>query len=102
MIHVIATIELAPGQRQAFLREFHLLVPKVRAEAGCIEYGPTVDVASGIPAQGTPRDDVVTVVERWADLPALQAHLTAPHMQEYRGRVKELVRGTKLQILQPA
>ncbi len=102
MIHVIATIELAAGQREAFLKEFHALVPKVHAEAGCLEYGPTVDVTSGIAAQGAPRADVVTVVEKWSDLAALKAHLNAPHMVDYRPRVKHLVLSTTLQILEPA
>lgn len=102
MIHVIATIELAAGQREAFLTEFRRLVPQVRAEAGCIEYGPTVDAASGIAAQGPPRQDVVTVVEKWSDLPSLKAHLVAPHMEAYRPRVKHLVRSTTLQVLEPA
>jgi quinol monooxygenase YgiN len=102
MIHVIATIELADGGREAFLKEFRALVPKVRAEAGCLEYGPTVDAVSGIAAQAAPRPNVVTVVEKWSDLLSLQAHLVAPHMQEYRPRVKHLVRSTTLQVLEPA
>jgi len=102
MIHVIATIELAPGGREAFLKEFHALVPQVTAEDGCIAYGPTVDVASGIPVQGALRADVVTVVEQWRDVAALHAHLAAPHMQTYRGKVKDLVRGMQLQVLAPA
>lgn len=64
MIHVIATIELAPGKREAFLTEFRKLVPLVHQEAGCLDYGPTIDVASGIAAQAPPRNDVVTVVEK--------------------------------------
>ena len=102
MIFVIATIEIAPGRRNAFLDEFHRLVPLVRAEAGCLEYGPAVDVAANLPRQIGPRDDVVTVVEKWQDLPALQAHLVAPHMTGYRERVKDLVAGVQLQILTPA
>ena len=102
MLHVIATIELVEGQREAFLTEFRALVPKVRAEAGCLEYGPTVDMVSGIAAQGAPRKDVVTVVEKWSNLAALKAHLVAPHMEEYRPKVKHLVRSTTLQILEPA
>ena len=102
MIHVIATIELADGQRTAFLNEFRALVPKVRAESGCLEYGPTVDATSGIAAQGTPRANVVTVVEKWSDLASLKAHLVAPHMEEYRPRVKALVKSTTLQVLEPA
>ena len=33
---------------------------------------------------------------------ALRAHLGAPHMAEYRARVKDLVVGVRLQVLQPA
>ena len=48
MIHVIATIETAPGMRDDFLAAFAELVPDVRAEQGCIEYGPAVDLATSI------------------------------------------------------
>ncbi|MEW6306278.1 MAG: putative quinol monooxygenase [Verrucomicrobiota bacterium] len=102
MIHVIATIDLVAGQRDAFLREFHRIVPTVRAENGCLEYGPTLDVPTSIPVQIPVRENTVTVVEKWADLPALEAHLSAPHMTEYRARVKEYVAGVKLQVLRPA
>lgn len=101
MIHVIATIELAEGKRQAFLDEFHKLVPLVRAEEGCLEYGPAIDVATDIGAQIPLRENVVTVIEKWSGLPALKAHLVAPHMQEYRPRVKDFVKSTKLQVLSP-
>ncbi len=42
------------------------------------------------------------MVEKWATLDALRAHLAAPHMAEYRQRVAGLVRAVSLQILQPA
>lgn len=102
MIHVIATIELAEGKREALLKRVHQLVPKVKAEKGCLEYGPAIDVPSGIKAQIPVRDNVITMVEKWADLKALEAHLSAPHMMEYREDVKGMVLGTKLQVLQPA
>ncbi len=102
MIHVIATVELVEGRREAFLEEFRKVVPLVRAEAGCLEYGAAVDLATGIAAQAPPRPDVVTVVEKWESVAALQAHLAAPHMAAYRPRVKEFVRATRLQVLQPA
>ena len=101
MIHVIATVELNDGKLEAFLAEFRRLVPQVLAERGCLEYAPAVDVPTGLAAQGGARPNTVTVVERWTDLPALEAHLCAPHMVEYRPRVKEFVKGVKLQILQP-
>jgi quinol monooxygenase YgiN len=102
MIHVIAAIEVAAGRRDAFLAEFHRVMPFVHAEVGCLEYGPTIDVATGLGAQAPLRENVVTIVEKWESLDALRAHTTAPHMNEYRDRVKGLVVGVKLQVLQPA
>ena len=102
MIIVLATIELHAGKRANFLAEFRQIVPKVRAENGCIEYFPAIDVASGLPVQGPARDDTVVVVEKWESIPALEAHLIAPHMMEYRPKVKEFVKRVSLQILTPA
>jgi quinol monooxygenase YgiN len=101
MIHVIATIELVPGKRDELLAEFRKLVPLVRAEAGCLDYGPAVDMHTGLAVQVPTREHVVTVVERWDSLDALRAHLQAPHMAAYRERVKGLVADVRLQVLQP-
>ena len=102
MLHVVATITLHPGVRERFLEEFHAIVPEVRAEDGCMEYGAAVDVPTGLAAQPPLRSDAVVVVEKWRDLPALQAHLVAPHMAAYRERVKDLVTSVELQVLEPA
>jgi quinol monooxygenase YgiN len=102
MIFVIAEIETRAGRRDAFLVEFQKLVPLVRAERGCLEYLPTVDAVTSIAGQGEARADVVTVVERWESVEALEAHLSAPHMLEFRGRVKDLTVGTTLRIVEPA
>lgn len=101
MIHVIATIELKPGCRESFLAEFARIVPLVRAEEGCIEYGPAVDAITDISAQLPARADVVTVVEKWATVEHLKRHLSAPHMEEYRPKVKDMVSKTTLAILGP-
>ena len=101
MIIVLATIELQPGKRPEFLNEFRKIIAAVRAEAGCIEYFPAVDTVSGLPAQGQTRDDVVVVVEKWESVVALEAHLIAPHMMEYRPKVKAFVKSVTLQILSP-
>jgi quinol monooxygenase YgiN len=101
MIHVIATITVQPGTRARFLEHFHRLEPLVRAEDGCLEYGAAVDVPTRIGGQAPLRPDVVFVVEKWSNVPALEAHLAAPHMSAYRTAVKDLVIGTELQILAP-
>lgn len=102
MIHVIATIDLALGARDAFLAEFHKLIPAVQAEAGCIAYGPAIDADTDISTHARIGPDKVVVVEQWESVASLKAHALAPHMQAYRARVKELVKGMELRILAPA
>ena len=101
MIHVIATIDIKPGTREIFLEAVRALVPDVRAEEGCIAYGPAVDVRADVRRQMPFRENTVTIVERWESLDALKAHLTAPHMAVYREKVKDCVVDAKLQILEP-
>ncbi|HEX4416036.1 MAG TPA: putative quinol monooxygenase [Lacipirellulaceae bacterium] len=102
MIHVIASITTAPGSRAPFLEEFNRLVPSVRAEAGCIEYGPTLDVETGIAGIPGTREDVVTVIEKWQSVEALDAHLRAPHMLQYRTAVKDFVTIVEIRVTRPA
>jgi quinol monooxygenase YgiN len=102
LIYVIAAIELAEGKRDAYLKRVQTLVPKVKAEAGCLDYGPAIDFPTSFKVQIPIRNNVVTMMEKWADLKALEAHLTAPHMKEYREDVKDMIVGMKLQVLQPA
>jgi len=102
MIHVIATVDLAPGTREKFLSEFRKLIPDVHAEAGCIEYGPAVDAESHIPIQFRIGADKVVVIEKWETVAALKAHGVAPHMQAYRAKVKDFVKGMELRVLSPA
>jgi len=102
MICVIATIETAAGRRGDLVAVFRGLVSQVRAETGCLEYVPMIDAPSGLEAQGLVRENVVTVVEKWESLAALEAHLKTPHMAEFRRQTEDLRRGISLQILQPA
>ena len=102
MIHVIASIEVKPENRAQLLAAFAELVPQVKAEEGCLEYGPAIDLATPIERQTPPRDNVITVIEKWESVPALQAHLVAPHMDAFRERVQDLVDGLTLQVLEPA
>ena len=101
MIHVIAQIDLKSGTRERFLEEFRKIVPAVRNEAGCLEYGATVDAATEIPSQHCD-ENRVTIVEKWESVEHLKAHLVAPHMEAYRPTVKEFVEGMSLNVLKPA
>lgn len=99
MVHVVAEIEVRDGSREAFLKEFRRVVPIVRDEDGCIEYGPAIDLASDI--SQPPRDNIVTVIEKWSSEAALKAHLKAPHMEEYRKRAANLVAGVTIRVYSP-
>ena len=101
MIYVLAAIHVKEGSREQFLEVFKANIPAVLAEDGCIEYVPTVDAAANLPPQQ--RDPaVVTIVEKWASIEALHAHLTSPHMRRYREKVKDLVENMTLKVLTPA
>lgn len=102
MIYVIAAIELSPGGKETYLAELKRVTPLVRKEKGCLEYGPTVDVPTGIPIQLPQRDNVVTLIERWESVDALKLHLSQPHFLEYRERVKDVMKGVSIQVLAPA
>ena len=102
MIYVIATLQLAPGTRSAFLAEFAKVAPLVHAEHGCIEYLPVVDADTDIASHHRMGPDCVVIVEKWATVDALRAHDTSAHMQAYRGRVKEYLRGREIRIMKAA
>jgi quinol monooxygenase YgiN len=101
MISVLASISVKPGCREKFLAIFKANVPAVKAENGCVEYTPAIDIPTGLPPQ-TLDADLVTIIEKWSSLDALRAHLAAPHMATYREKVKDLVQGVTLKVLQDA
>jgi quinol monooxygenase YgiN len=102
MIHVIATIELKPNSREAYLTVLQNNVPNVKAEAGCLAYEPALDIDSGLPAQGVVRENVVTLVEAWESLEHLVTHLKAPHMLSYRDAVTDYVENVSVHVMAPA
>ena len=100
MIHVIAIITTQPGQRAAVLQHFHANIPAVRAEEGCIEYGPAVDAPGLGDASFGP--DTFVVIEKGASPEALAAHAKAPHMAAYAAKVKPMLAGRAIHVLQGA
>jgi quinol monooxygenase YgiN len=101
MIYVVATIELVEGMRDAFLAEQRHLLPLVRAEEGCLEYVPTMDVPRSDTPKTPPRANCVIMHEKWDTLPHLQAHAVAGHMQAFRGKTKHMVVRTNVEVFLP-
>ncbi len=101
MIHVIASVSVKPGKVSEFLEAFKANVPAVKNEEGCIDYAPTMDVETGLPPQVLD-ENMVTIIEKWSSVEALQAHLASPHMATYREKVKDIVLGLSLKVLEEA
>ena len=52
---------------------------------------------------GPPRIKTVVIIEKWASIEALYAHLEAPHMKEFFAAIRGLTEGsTNVQILKNA
>jgi quinol monooxygenase YgiN len=98
MVHVLAIITAKAGRRKEVLEALLANVPAVRREAGCIEYGAAVDAEGATPSFGP---DTVVVIEKWASMDALKAHYTTPHMKAYAERVRDIVAGRAVHVLEP-
>jgi len=101
MITVIASIHIKQGRLSEFIEIFKSNIPNVLQEKGCIEYTPTIDVPTGLAPQEL-NENVVTIIEKWASLEDLQAHLSAPHMLAYRESVADIVDKVSLKVLRKA
>ncbi|MEQ5833748.1 putative quinol monooxygenase [Marinobacter sp. NFXS9] len=100
MIHVIATIEVQPGQLDAVMSELLKVQPMVLNEPGCCKYQPLVDAKVDLPLPVRHREDTITVIEQWASLAHLEAHMAAPHMKAYKEAVGDKVKDVSLQLLE--
>ena len=72
MIHVIASLQIKESHLAEFIGIFKANVPNVLKEKGCVEYVPTIDVATDLPPQERNRNGV-TIVEKWETLDDLLA-----------------------------
>lgn len=99
MINSLAFITAHPGKREALVEAWKLNAPLVRAEQGCVEYTATVDVPSAGPFQTPMGDDTIVIVEKWATIEDLRAHVIAPHMKAYAEKTRDLVAGREIRVL---
>jgi quinol monooxygenase YgiN len=102
MIRVIAIITAKPGRREEVLSAFRENIPAVRAEQGCIEYGPAIDAEGFGSFQAKMGPDTFVVLETWEDKEALKAHSATPHMAAYGAKTKDLTASRVIHILSPA
>ncbi|MBN2808618.1 MAG: antibiotic biosynthesis monooxygenase [Deltaproteobacteria bacterium] len=99
MLHVIASIQVKEGKMSQFMEIFKANIPNVLQENGCIEYVPTIDLPSGLPPQEL-NPNIATIIEKWHSLDDLKAHLSAPHMLDYKEKVKDIVEDMSVKVLE--
>jgi len=74
MICVHALLEIASGRIDEYLPIHQALIPQILEEEGCIEYLLAVDTSTSIDMQRQAGSKVVSVIEKWEDVSALEAH----------------------------
>lgn len=89
MIYVIATLTVAPEQRDELIAAAQPCIAATRQEPGCISY----DLAASSTDGGT-----AIFVERWENREHLQAHFGTPHMAAWREVSGKLVSGRSVEI----
>lgn len=99
MINVLASIYIKEGKLDEYLKIFKPNVLKVLAEKGCIEYRPTMDIDINSPAQILNKN-VITIIEKWETMEDLTNHGVAPHMLDYKVKVKDLVEKLTIKVLE--
>lgn len=101
MLTIIAEIRTkSAGQhRQNVLDAFQKIIPTVLAEDGCHGYEPLIDHKSNASFQ-THEPDTIVMLEKWASVTHLEAHLATPHMQAHHEAVKDDVIDVKIKILE--
>ena len=102
MIHVVAVITTKPGQRDTVLAAFRDNLPAVRAEEGCIEYGPVIDAEEAPANLSKLGPDSFMVVEKWSSADTLKAHAASAHMAAYAAKVKDLLAKRDVYVLTSA
>lgn len=99
MIHIIASLTIKDGKISKMKQIYKSFVPKVEAEEGCIMYCPTVDFETDIPTQEKNKN-IIIVIEKWENIEAFKAHLSVPHLAEFRKDAKGLIEGVSIKVQQ--
>ena len=75
MIYVVATTQVKPDQREAFIKGAKECIATTRKEKGCLSYDSHTSIND---------PNLFVVVERWESREDLNAHGKAPHMKTWR------------------
>jgi quinol monooxygenase YgiN len=75
MIYVVATTQVKPDQRDAFIAGHKKCIAETLKEKGCLSYAGHTSISD---------PNTYVVVERWETRDDLNTHGRAPHMKVWR------------------
>lgn len=95
-VYVLCRFDLKPDANVAdYVQKTLAVVPTVRAEAGCLGYTLLGDAATDWEKPERFGDHTYWMLEKWASIDALKAHLATPHMKAFGPTVRPMrTRGT--------
>ena len=99
MIYGVVSVRVKPGKLQEYLALFKSIAGKVREEKGCVQYVSAMDFEIGAPNQSLDKN-MVTILEKWESLDALQKHLAMPYMGDFFKKEGDYVESAVLKMLQ--
>lgn len=101
MLTIIAEIKIKPGSEhlQHVINSFKEIIPRVLEEDGCLGYELLIDHESHASYQARLKNTVV-MLEKWASIKHLDAHLATVHMRKHHFKVKNNVLGIDIRILE--
>ena len=90
MIYVIATTQIKPEGRQAFISGHKECIAETQKEKGCLSYEGHISIHD---------PNVYVVVERWEAREDLNSHARAPHMKKWREMSTPLKVSTVIEVI---
>lgn len=87
VLSLVAQIKAKPGKEAELRQVLTALVRPTRAEEGC----PTYDLHAANDDPG-----FFLFYEEWRTVPSWERHMSAPHLEAFKGRTDELVAEWKL------
>ena len=93
MIYVVATTQVKPEGREAFIKGHKACIVETHKEKGCLSYEGHTSIND---------PNTYVVVERWETRDDLNSHARAPHMKKWREVSTPLKLSTVIEIISDA
>ena len=100
-VWVLCRFDLRPEtNREEYIAKTQEILDTVRAEKGCCEYRLLGDVVTDWEKPQRFGDRTLWMLEKWASIDALKAHLETPHMKAFGPRIRPMRAGSTFHVLE--